>query len=95
MGRRRHATRSTDRSGAALPEGSNLQRRSLVPVPPPSGRDLFALRAVLYPLYIANAPHARFAPCRVQRALPVFQLPLVLFNSFLSLAALRLGARTV
>ena len=23
--------------------------------------DLFVLRAVLYPLYIANAPHARFA----------------------------------
>jgi hypothetical protein len=59
--------------------------------------DLFALRAVLYPLYIANAPHARFEPRRVVRPLPVFQMPLVLFNSFLSsfLAALRFGGRAV
>ena len=53
--------------------------------------DLFALRAVLYPLYIANAPHAHFASRRVERALPVFQLPLVLFNALLQIAAQVVG----
>ena len=55
--------------------------------------DLFALRAAIYPLYIANAPHARFETRRAARSIPVFQLPLVLFNSILQLAALKLGAK--
>ena len=52
--------------------------------------DLFVLRAVLYPLYIANAPHARFAS-RSCKPLPVFKPPLVLFNAVLQIAVLRLG----
>ena len=54
--------------------------------------DLFVLRAVLYPLYIANAPHARFAACPCQ-PLPVFRPPLAFFNAILQLAALRLENR--
>ena len=52
--------------------------------------DLFTLRAVLYPLYIANAPHARFAQ-RGCRPLRVFRPPLVLFNACLQFAAHRSG----
>ncbi len=55
--------------------------------------DLYAIRASVYPLYMANAPHATFATTRVHRALPVFQMPLFVFNGLLQLAALRLGAR--
>ena len=55
--------------------------------------DLFAIRAVLYPLYIANAPHARFASCPCQ-PLPVFRAPLAFFNAILELAALRLESST-
>ena len=31
--------------------------------------DLFVIRAVLYPIYIANAPHARFDRCAAGRFL--------------------------
>ena len=47
--------------------------------------DLFVLRACLYPVYIANAPHASFASLRV-RPLPIFQPALVVFNSIVQLA---------
>lgn len=47
--------------------------------------DLFAIRTVLYPLYIANAPHTRFES-RSCRPLRVFQLPLFLFNALLHAA---------
>ena len=53
--------------------------------------DLFAVRSVLYPIYIANAPHAHFEPRIAPTALPVFQMPLLIFNSLLQLFALRLG----
>lgn len=52
--------------------------------------DLFVLRAVLYPLYIANAPHALFAH-RSCQPLPVFHVPLGVFNAILELATVRLG----
>mmetsp|Transcript_16557 Transcript_16557/g.42513 ORF Transcript_16557/g.42513 Transcript_16557/m.42513 type:complete len:140 (+) Transcript_16557:1664-2083(+) len=53
--------------------------------------DLFALRAVLYPIYIANAPHACFEKHKARRPLPVFQLPLFLFNCVLQLCAMTLS----
>ena len=52
--------------------------------------DLFTLRAVLYPLYIANAPHATFETRRTERPLPVFQIPLVIFNTITQLVAMKL-----
>ena len=53
--------------------------------------DLCAVRAVLAPLYVANAPHARFESRRVEQPLPLFQLPLMLFNSLVQSAARRQG----
>jgi len=49
--------------------------------------DLFALRTVLYPIYIANAPYARFESRKASRSLPVFKLPLLFFNSLIQLTA--------
>ena len=53
--------------------------------------DLFAVRSVLYPIYIANAPHARFEPMRSPRALPVFAVPLAAWDSGLQLVMMRIG----
>ena len=53
--------------------------------------DLFAIRTVLYPIYIANAPHARFESRRASQPLPVFQLPLLVFNALLQLVAASLA----
>ena len=47
---------------------------------------------MLYPFYIANAPHARFHSRKAIRSLPVFQIPLVVFNFCLHLAAVKIGA---
>ena len=52
--------------------------------------DLFVLRSVLYPIYIANAAHARFESRVARRRLPVFQLPLLFFNSVLEMVAIKL-----
>jgi len=49
--------------------------------------DLFVVRAVLYPVYIANAPHASFEQLRC-RPLPVFQPALAIFNGVLQQATL-------
>ena len=51
--------------------------------------DLFVIRAVLYPIYIANAPHARFDSLRC-RPLPVFQLAFGVINGGLQLVELRM-----
>jgi hypothetical protein len=51
--------------------------------------DLFAIRAVLYPLYIANAPHADFRKLSTRR-LPVFQACFGAINAALQLAELRM-----
>jgi len=51
--------------------------------------DLFVLRAVLYPIYIANAPHARYSDAPTSR-LPVFQACFGVINSALQLAELRM-----
>ena len=53
--------------------------------------DLFVIRAILYPLYIANAPHARFETLRC-RPLPAFQLAFGVINSGLQLVELRTRA---
>ena len=53
--------------------------------------DLFVIRAVLYPLYIANAPHARFEALRC-RPLPVFRLAFGVINGGLQLAELKTRA---
>ena len=53
--------------------------------------DLFVVRALLYPIYIANAPHARYEPLRC-RPLPAFQAAFGVINSALQLADLRLRA---
>ena len=53
--------------------------------------DLFVIRTVLYPIYIANAPHARFESRRASQPLPVFQLPLLVFNALLQLVAASLA----
>ena len=53
--------------------------------------DLFVVRACIYPIYIANAPYACFKAQKCH-PLPVFQMPLLLFNSVLQLVALNLGA---
>ena len=50
--------------------------------------DLFVIRAILYPLYIANAPHARFETLRC-RPLPVFHLAFGVINGGLQLVELR------
>ena len=55
--------------------------------------DLFVVRTVLYCFYIANAPHACFRG-RSCRPLPVFQLPRLLFDAFLQLAALRVTGKS-
>jgi hypothetical protein len=56
--------------------------------------DFFVVRAVLYPLYTANAPHATFDRLRC-RPLPAFQVAFGLCNSLLQLAELRLrGGRS-
>ena len=49
--------------------------------------DLFVVRAVLYPIYIANAPHAGFEHLNC-RPLPVFQPALAFFNGAMQLANL-------
>lgn len=49
--------------------------------------DLFVVRAVLYPVYIANAPHASFEHLDC-RPLPVFQPALAFFNGAMQLANL-------
>ena len=51
--------------------------------------DLFVIRTVLYPIYIANAPHAHFEKLRC-RALPVFQVAFGVINSALQLAELHM-----
>ena len=51
--------------------------------------DLFAIRAVLYPVYIANAPKARYAGLEVRR-LPVFQTVTFALNGGLHMAELQL-----
>ena len=53
--------------------------------------DLFAVRSVLYPIYIANAPHARFESMRSPKALPVFAVPLAAWDSGLQLVMMRIG----
>ena len=53
--------------------------------------DLFVVRACLYPFYIANAPHARFLARKAARPLPVFQVPLVVFNFCLQAFAMKIG----
>lgn len=50
--------------------------------------DLFVIRACLYPMYIANAPHARYDTLRC-RPLPVFQLAFGVINGGLQLVELR------
>ena len=51
--------------------------------------DLFAIRAVLYPLYIANAPRARYEGYAVRR-LPVFQTVTFALNGGLTMAELQM-----
>jgi len=51
--------------------------------------DLFTIRAVLFPIYIANAPHARFTKLTTRR-LPVFQACFGAINAVLQLAELRM-----
>ena len=53
--------------------------------------DLFVVRSVLYPVYIANAPYARFHARRAAAPLPVFRAPLLVFNAGIHLAALKVG----
>ena len=50
--------------------------------------DLFVIRAILYPIYIANAPHASFDTLVAARPLPVFQPALAFFNGATQLANL-------
>ena len=50
--------------------------------------DLFVIRAVLYPVYIANAPHARFESLRC-RPLPDFHVAFSVINGGLQLVELR------
>ena len=50
--------------------------------------DVFALRTVLYPVYIANAPHAHYDALRT-RPLPFFGACFGVINSALQLAELR------
>ena len=54
--------------------------------------DLFVIRTVLYPIYIANAPYARFDSLRC-RPLPVFQLAFGVINGGLQLVELRTRKR--
>ena len=54
--------------------------------------DLFAIRAVLYPLYIANAPRARYEGYAVRR-LPVFQTVTFALNGGLTMAELQMRDR--
>ena len=54
--------------------------------------DLFAIRAVLYPLYIANAPRARYEGYAVRR-LPVFQTVTFVLNGGLTMAELQMRDR--
>ena len=54
--------------------------------------DLFALRAALYPLYIANAPRARYEGYAVRR-LPVFQTVTFALNGGLTMAELQMRDR--
>lgn len=51
--------------------------------------DLFTIRAVLYPIYIANAPHANFRALSTRR-LPVFQACFGTINAVLQLAEMRM-----
>jgi len=53
--------------------------------------DLFVVRTMLYPIYIANAPHARFQSRKAGLRLPVFRAPVLLFNAVLQLVAASLA----